>query len=199
MTKRFAPAAERNTPALLDVLRPRVPATGRLLEISSGTGQHALAFATAFPGLEVQPSEPDPSGRASIEAYRAEASCPNLRPPLDLDVTARPWPIDRADVIVNCNMIHISPWTTTLGLFAGAGEVLTPGGWLLLYGPFLVDGAPTTPSNQAFDVSLRQRDPAWGLRDRDVVTEVAAGAGLVREAVLEMPANNFSLIFSKPA
>jgi SAM-dependent methyltransferase len=195
--KRVAPAAERNTAPILEVLGRHVPPAGLLLEVASGTGQHALAFARAFPGLAVQPTEPQAAGRESIEAYRAEAALPNLRAPLALDVTQAVWPLTSADVVVAINMIHISPWDATLGLLDGAARTLPAGGILFLYGPYLVDGAPTTESNQAFDASLRQRDPRWGLRDLQTVTDAAADRGLARLEVVPMPAHNFSVVFRR--
>lgn len=193
--KRIAPAAERNVGFIVDVLRGFVPATGRLLELASGTGQHAVAFARAFEGLEVQPSDPDEGARASIEAYRAELGLPNLRAPLLVDATSPEWPVPEADVVVAINMVHISPWAATLGLLDGAARTLPEGGALYLYGPYLVDGQPTTDSNAAFDASLRRRDPAWGIRDLDVVTREAEARGLDRVLVKDMPANNFSVVF----
>lgn len=195
--KRIAPAAERNTAPILEVLGRFVPEAGLLLEVASGTGQHAVAFARAFAGLTVQPTEPQAAGRESIEAHRVEAGLENLLPPLDLDVTHSEWPVARADVLVAINMVHISPWAATQALMAGAGRVLPPGGVLYLYGPYLVDGEPTTESNRTFDASLRMRDPRWGIRDLQVVTDEAAGHGLERVDVVPMPANNFSVVFRR--
>lgn len=197
--KRFAPAAERNTAPIVEVLARFVPETGRLLELASGTGQHAVAFARAFSGLEIQPSDLDPGALASIEAYRAELGLENLRAPVELDARAEVWPVTEADVVTSINMIHISPWAATEGLLDGAGRILPAGGVLYLYGPYLIDGAPTTESNAAFDASLRRRDPAWGIRDLETVTQAAAARGLERVHVQDMPANNFSVVFRRSA
>ena len=197
-----APATLRNREAIAAVLAawlpPEVQAGGRVLEIASGTGEHALYFAARFPGLTWLPSDPDPAHRASIEAYRAAEGPPNLRPPLDLDVTATSWPLDGAvDAVVCCNMIHIAPWAAAEGLIAGAARVLKPGGGLYLYGPFRQDGVPTAPSNARFDASLRAQNPAWGLRDLAAVTALAEAAGLAPPRIEAMPANNLSLWFAK--
>jgi len=192
-----APAAERNKGAILDVLRPSLPAAGTVLEIASGTGQHVLHFARALPHLCFQPSEPDADSRAIVAARVARAGLPNLAAPLDLDVAREPWPIGAADAIVCINMIHISPWTATLALFAGARRVLPAGAVLCLYGPFRRHGEHTAPSNAAFDADLRRRDPSWGVRDLETVTEVAAEAGLTLERVEPMPANNLTVLFRR--
>jgi SAM-dependent methyltransferase len=195
--KQHAPAALRNREPIREVLARVLPATGTVLEIASGSGEHAVAFATAFPALTWQPSDPDPTARASIAAHRAEAGLSNLAAPLELDVMA-PWPIARADAIVCINMIHISPWEASLALFEHAGRLLAPDALLYLYGPYRFDGAFTAPSNADFDRSLRSRDPRWGVRDlRDVV---AAAAAFTLAEMVAMPANNHSLIFRrKPA
>lgn len=198
--RRFAPATERNRQPILDVLRRVLPATGTLLELASGTGEHAAFMAPHLPDLRWQPTDADPDALASIEAWRRHAGAPNLLPPRVLDAATPPWPLP-ADftpaAIFNANMIHISPWATTLGLFAEAGRLLEPGAPLVLYGPFCVGGAHTAPSNAAFDESLRARDPAWGVRDRLVVAEVARGHGLALAEIDEMPANNLTLVFRK--
>jgi SAM-dependent methyltransferase len=191
--KQHAPAAERNAAPILDVLRRVLPARGVVLEIASGTGQHAAYFARALPDLIWQPSDADPDARASIEAWRADAGLPNLRAPLALDVTAT-WPVGRADAVVCINMVHISPWAASLALFAGAARILPAGGILYLYGPYRFDGV-TAPSNEAFDRSLRSRDPAWGVRDVRDLDAAAAPHGLTRIETVAMPANNHSLIF----
>lgn len=195
--KRIAPAAERNTTYIVEVLRGFVPEEGTLLEVASGTGQHATAFAEAFSGLEIQPSDPDPQARESIAAYVADQTQANLRPPVEIDARTPDWPVTSADVLVAINMVHISPWTATLGLLDGAARVLPEGGVLYLYGPYLIDGAPTTESNAAFDASLRRRNPEWGIRDLAAVTEAAAERGLERVHVRDMPANNFSVVFRR--
>lgn len=193
--RRHAPATVRNREAILAVLRDVLPATGTVLEVASGTGEHAAFFASALPALNWQPSDPDAEARASIAAHCAEIA--NVASPLALDAAASDWPIDRADAIVCINMIHIAPWAATLGLMAGAGRLLRAGAPLVLYGPFLVANTPTAPSNRDFDASLRARDVAWGLRDLDEVTAIAAENGLKREAVIAMPANNLSVVFRR--
>lgn len=194
-TPQSAPAAERNKDPILSVLRRVLPQTGLVLEIASGTGQHVVHFARALPGLTWQPSEPDPQMRPSIVGWLAEAGLPNVLPPLDLDVCRPEWPIDRAEAIVCINMIHISPWEATEQLLAGSERILQPGGILYLYGPYRRDGGHTAPSNEAFDASLRQRNPRWGVRDLEAVAEVAGGHGLDLSDVIEMPANNLSVVF----
>lgn len=194
-----APATQRNKAAIAAVLAGWLPSAGSVLEVASGTGEHAVHFAAAFPGLTWQPSDPDPQHRRSIEAYRQAEGTPNLLPPLDLDVTAADWHLQAGvDAMVCCNMIHIAPWAAAEGLFAGAGRHLKPGGGLYLYGPFLQPGVETAPSNFAFDASLRAQNPAWGLRDLAAVTALAAAAGLAPPRIAPMPANNLSLWFTKP-
>ena len=194
--RRHAPATERNRAAILAVLREELPASGLVLEVASGSGEHAVHFAAALPALDWQPSDPDPAALASIEAWRAEAALPNMRTPIMLDAAAA-WPVKRADAILCINMIHISPWTATLGLMKGAGAVLPPGGLLYLYGPYLRDGVETAPSNLAFDISLKARDPQWGLRRVEDVIVAAEAQGLAFDRLVEMPANNLSLLFRK--
>ncbi len=191
--RRFSPAVARNRGPLLEALRPELPGAGTLLEIASGSGEHAVALARALPGLRVQPSDPDVAARDSIEAWRAWAGLPNLCPPLDLDVQRRPWPSHGAPelVAILCvNMLHIAPWSACLALFDGAAESLAAGAPLLLYGPFREGGRHTAPSNQRFDESLRLRDPAWGVRDLEAIAEEGAARGLPVEQVVPMPANN---------
>ncbi|WP_321883206.1 DUF938 domain-containing protein [Paraburkholderia bannensis] len=192
-----APAAARNAAPILDVLRTALPARGTVLEIASGTGQHAVHFATALPGIDWQPSDADPRARASIDAWRAHAGLANLRAPLDLDVRSEPWPIEAVDAIVCINMIHIAPWEAAIALMKGAGARIASGGVLVLYGPYRRDGAHTAPSNEAFDADLRARDPAWGVRDLEAVDALARAEGFVCEAVVPMPANNFTVVFRK--
>ncbi|WP_322055019.1 DUF938 domain-containing protein [Paraburkholderia bannensis] len=192
-----APAAARNAAPILDVLRTALPARGTVLEIASGTGQHAVHFAAALPGIDWQPSDADPRARASIDAWRKHASLANLRAPLDLDVRSEPWPIESVDAIVCINMIHIAPWEAAIALTKGAGARIAPGGVLVLYGPYRRDGAHTAPSNEAFDADLRARDPAWGVRDLEAVDALARAEGFVCEAVVPMPANNFTVVFRK--
>jgi SAM-dependent methyltransferase len=192
-----APAADRNAAPILEVLQSVLPARGTVLEIASGTGQHAAYFATALPDLLWQPSDADPRARASIAAWRAHTGSANLLEPLDLDVMHEPWPIAGVDAIVCINMIHISPWEATLALMQGAGTRLATSGVLVTYGPYRRGGAHTASSNEAFDADLRARNPAWGVRDMEAVETLADAAGLACEARVAMPANNFSLVFRK--
>jgi hypothetical protein len=195
--KRHAPATDRNREPILDVLRDILPPSGVVLEIASGSGQHAAFFAPRLPGIQWQPSDPDPEALASIEAWRSEAGAPNLRSPIQIDVTREDWGIDAAAAIVCVNMIHIAPWAACEGLFKGASMLLPTGAPLYLYGPFRFDGRFTAPSNEAFDASLRARDPSWGVRDLADVTALAKNHGLSREAVIAMPANNHSIVFRR--
>jgi SAM-dependent methyltransferase len=195
--KRHAPATDRNRDPIASVLRETLPPTGLVLELASGTGEHAVHFARRFPHLEWQPSDPDPNALTSIEAWAADAGLPNLRAPVELDAAGGTWPIDRADAVLCINMVHISPWAATLGLLAGAAGLLPPGGPLYLYGPYRRHGIETAASNEAFDRSLRSRNPDWGLRDLEAVVSAAELNGLSLESVTEMPANNLSLVFRK--
>ena len=195
--KKQAPAAARNRQPILDVLRAHLPDRGVVLEVASGSGEHALHFAAALPGLVFQPSDPDPEARASIDAWVADSGLANLRPALALDAAAAAWPVSAADAVLCCNMIHISPWTSTVGLVAGAARLLPAGGLLYLYGPYRRNGTHTAPSNAAFDEDLRRRNPAWGVRDLEAVATLAAGAGLAPPEVIEMPANNLSVLFRR--
>ncbi|MFM0031982.1 DUF938 domain-containing protein [Paraburkholderia madseniana] len=201
--RQHSPSAERNREPILAVLREVLPATGRVLEIASGTGQHAICFAGALPGLDWQPSDIDADARASITAWIAHAGLANVRAPLALDVHQPEWgaqtldKVDQFDAVVCINMIHISPWSATEALFAGASRRLVDGGVLYLYGPYKRGGAQTSPSNDAFDQQLRSRDPAWGVRDMEAVVALGASVGLVCDEPIAMPANNFSLVFRK--
>ena len=195
---RTAPAAARNREPILAVLREVLPATGVVLEIASGSGEHAMWFAQALPGIEWQPSDGDDGARASIAAWRAQAGLANLRAPVALDAAApETWPVARADAVVCVNMIHIAPWAAAEGLFAGAARVLPAGGVLFLYGPYREGGRHTAPSNEAFDADLRRRNPAWGVRDLDAVTALAARHGFALARRVAMPANNLSVVFVK--
>lgn len=193
----FAPASQRNRQPILEVLARVLPGSGLVLEVASGSGEHALWFAQHLRPLAWQPSDPDPACRRSIAAHAAGVHCPTLMPPLDLDVTAAIWPIERADAIVCINMVHIAPWAATEGLMAGAARCLPPGGLLYLYGPYRRGGEHTAPSNAAFDESLRARNPAWGLREVEAVADLAEGHGLTLGETVEMPANNLSLILTR--
>jgi SAM-dependent methyltransferase len=190
-----SPSVARNREPILAVLRRVLPAGGIVLEIASGTGEHAMHFAAALPELTWQPTDRDPEARRSIAARRAAAVLPNLLPPLELDAAAPSWPVERADAIVAINMIHIAPWSAAEGLMAGAARLLAPGGILYLYGPYKENGRHTAPSNAAFDASLRARDPEWGVRDVGAVAELAARHGLALAERVAMPANNLSLVF----
>lgn len=198
--RRHAPATARNREPILAVLRPlvaRLPNNATLLEVASGTGEHALFFARALPQLVWQPSDPDPDLRASILAHRATEGrdLDNLRPPLDLDVMHSPWPISGADALLCVNMIHIAPWSCCEALVRGAAGLLPAGAPLVLYGPFRRGGDQTAPSNADFDASLKARNPAWGIRDLEQVVEVAETAGFGLTEVRELPANNLAVIF----
>ena len=193
--KQHAPAAARNREPIREVLARELPATGLVLEIASGSGEHAVAYAQAFPHLVWQPSDPSAAARASISAHRADAALPNLREPLAFDVTS-PCPLDHAGAIVCINMIHISPWEATLALFATAQRLLPPGALLYTYGPYIIDGE-TAPSNREFDASLKSRDPRWGVRELRDLEVAARAAGLSLRGTVAMPANNHSLLFRK--
>ncbi len=193
--KRHAPSAERNREPILSVLREVLPRRGTVLEVASGTGQHAVFFSRAFPELTWQPSDADPAARESIDAWRVEEGPPNLLAPLALDASAPTWPVEGADALVCINMVHISPWEACRGLMRGAGRVLPPGGPLILYGAYFIEGRPTAPSNLSFDASLRERNPAWGVRELDAVTAEARAHGLELDRVVDMPSNNFTVIY----
>ncbi len=197
-----APSAARNRAPILAVLRAWLPRPALVLEVASGTGEHAAWFSADLPATTWQPTERDAERLASIAAWRAAAMLEpggraNLLPPLRLDVAAAAWPVARADAVLAVNMVHIAPWAATLGLAAGAGRVLGPGGLLLLYGPFRAGGAHTAASNAEFDHDLRARDPAWGVRDREAVADACLGHGLALAADVAMPANNRTLVFRK--
>ena len=195
--KRHAPATSRNGAAIAAVLREELPDSGLVLEIASGTGEHAVRFAREFPHLDWQPTDRDAEALGSIDAYATEAGLANLLPARTLDAAEARWPVEQADAIVCINMVHISPWAASEGLFAGAARVLGEGAPLLLYGPFIEAGVETAPSNLAFDASLKARDPAWGLRDIAALETLAASHGLSRTARHEMPANNLILVWRR--
>ncbi len=190
--RRSAPAALRNREPIAAVLREWLPAVGVVLEIASGSGEHAVHFAREFPALEWQPSDVDRDALASIAAWRSEADLPNLRTPLVLDAAAPEWPMDRADAVISLNMVHISPWSAALGLISGAARVLAPRASLILYGPWLEEGVEPAPSNLAFDADLRRRNPDWGLRTVETFAQAAA-AGFSLAERRAMPANNLML------
>ncbi|MBU4040501.1 MAG: DUF938 domain-containing protein [Alphaproteobacteria bacterium] len=193
-----SPAVARNTGPILEVLKAHLPGRGRVLEIAAGSGEHAVAFAGALSGLDWTPSDPSAEARASIAAWAAAASLSNLRPPLALDVRdPATWPEGPLQAVVCINMVHISPWAATEGLMALAGSRLAAGGLLVLYGPYREAEVPLAPSNAAFDESLKSRDPAWGLRDRDEVVAAAKAEGLALTRRIEMPANNLILLLRR--
>jgi SAM-dependent methyltransferase len=197
--KRHAPATDRNRDPILAVLTSTIGGSPRVLEVASGTGQHAAYFAAHLPHVTWQPSDPDPAARASIAAWIAESGAGNLRAPIALDAAAPPWDVDGADAVVCINMVHIAPWTAALGLFAGAAELLPTGAPLVTYGPYRFAGAFTAPSNEAFDRELREQNPAWGVRDVNDLEAAAVARGFVLEDVVAMPANNHCLIFRRAA
>lgn len=195
--KRQAPAAARNRQPILDVLRTCLPSEGLVLEIASGTGEHAVHFAQALPGLTVQPSDPGADQRASIDAWVREHGLANVRPALELDARSGTWPVTAADAVVCINMIHIAPWEAAIGLMSGSARLLSPGGVLFLYGPYHRDGRPTSPGNELFDRSLRQQDASWGIRNLEEVAALASRHGFSAPQIVEMPANNLSLVFHR--
>jgi hypothetical protein len=195
--KRHAPAAGRNREPISAVLTEELPAAGLVLEVASGTGEHAVHFARTYPHLSWQPSDPDPAARLSIAAWRTETGLPNLRAPVELDAAATTWPLSQADAVVCINMVHISPPAASAGLFAGASRLLPEGAALILYGPFLEEDVETTPSNLAFDRDLKARDPRWGLREVSWLDRLGARIGLQRTRRAAMPANNLALIYRR--
>lgn len=216
--KREAPAAARNRTVIADVLAEELPATGTVLEVASGTGEHVIHFAERFPQLHWQPSDPDAEARASIAAWCAETGLANIAPPLAIDAASAAWPLDRCDAVVcinmdshSCddakstgyaacvciNMVHISEWAATIGLFQGCTRVLQAEASLILYGPYLEEEVPTAPSNLAFDRSLKERNPEWGLRDLAEMDRLADQYGFTRTRRVEMPANNLALVYRR--
>jgi len=193
-----SPATARNQGPILEVLRARLPAGARVLEIASGAGEHAVHMAAALPGVTWRPTDRDAAALASIAAWRAAAGLTNILEPLPLDASdPDAWPSEPADAIVCINMIHIAPWEATLGLMKGAEALLPAGGQLFLYGPYREDGHFAAASNAAFDLDLKRRNPLWGIRDREGVTAVAAEHGLAFKARIQMPANNLILVFER--
>ena len=193
-----APSTARNRQPILDVLRPRLPPVARVLEVASGAGEHAMFVAEALPGVTWQPTDRDDEALVSIAAWRAASGLANIAAPLRLDAAdPASWPAGPFEAVVCINMIHISPWAATQGLMAGAARVLTPGGRLILYGPYLEAGVDTAAGNLSFNESLKSRDPAWGLRDLAEVTASAAANGLGFAERIAMPANNLMVLFAK--
>lgn len=195
--KRFAPATERNRDAITAVLADALPSSGTVLEIASGTGEHIVHFARAFPQLHWQPSDYDEAGFASVAAWSADSGLANISPPVRIDASAKEWPVSKAGAIICINMVHIAPWAATQGLFAGAARLLPPEGLLYLYGPYRQAGIATAESNEAFDLSLKTRNPEWGLRLVEDVVALAEANGLCLDNRIPMPANNLSLLFRK--
>lgn len=193
--RREAPAVARNSEPLAEVLSGEIPASAEILEVASGTGEHAVFMARRFPDWTWQPSDPDLDALSSIEGWREHSGLSNVKSALRLDASGENWPVQSADAIVCINMIHISPWEATEGLFAGAARLLETGAPLVLYGPYFEDGVETAPSNLAFDMSLRSRDPRWGLRQRETVDALAQDCGFARAARYVMPANNLTLVY----
>jgi cyclopropane fatty-acyl-phospholipid synthase-like methyltransferase len=195
--RRFSPSTARNREPILNVLDGALPENGRVLEIASGSGEHAVYIARAMPKITWQPSDPEDDARASIDAWIAHEELANIAPPLAIDVRAPDWNVEGPfDAIVAINMIHYSPWEATPALFEGASRLLGKGGIVFLYGPYKRDGRHTAPSNEAFEAWLKERDPSFGVRDLYEVERAAQYSGLSLRQVIEMPANNFSLIFA---
>jgi SAM-dependent methyltransferase len=193
---RSAPAALRNREPIAEVLAGWLPQSGLVLEIASGTGEHAAHFAERFGQLDWQPSDVHPDALASIAAWREETGLANLRPPVPLDAASADWPLDRADAVLSINMVHISPWSSALGLIAGAARLLQPGAPLILYGPWLRDGTAAAESNLAFDADLKRRDPRWGLRRVEDFAAAASETFTLAET-RAMPANNLMLLLRR--
>ncbi len=195
--KLTSPATARNRDPIAAVLKEVLPEGGVVLEVASGAGEHAVHFARLFPNLDWQPSDPSAEALASIEAHAADVGLPNLRPPLMLDAAGETWPVDRADALLCINMVHISPWAACVGLMRAAGRLLGAGAPLILYGPYRRAAFETAPSNEAFDRSLKARNPEWGLRHLEEVAAEAERNGLALDRVVEMPANNLTVVFRK--
>ncbi len=196
--KRHAPATARNSEPLAKILDQELPGTGLVLEVASGSGEHAVFMARHFPRLTWQPSDLDGRALDSVAAWREEAGLANLCEPFVLDAASDRWPIESADALLCVNMIHISQWDATEGLFRNATHLLPPGAPLIVYGPFFEDEVETAPSNNAFDADLRRRNPEWGLRNVDRVDALGVSSGFARTARHEMPANNLTLVYRKP-
>ena len=193
--RRSAPAASRNREPIAEVLAEWLPESGTVLEIASGTGEHAIWFAERFPYLVWQPSDAHPDALASIAAWGEASGLSNVQQPLVIDASGSDWPVDRADAVLNINMAHISPWSASLGLIEGAAKILPKDGSLILYGPWLKDEIETAPSNLSFDADLKRRDPAWGLRRVEDFAAAAAANGFELAEWRRMPANNLMILF----
>lgn len=185
--------------AILEVLRRVLPRQGRVLEVASGSGQHAAFFAEQLPGLSFLPSDLEERHLESIRAWAGAAGLPNLHAPRLLDVCAEDYGVGEVEAMFNANLVHISPWECAVGLFEGARRHLRPEGVLVLYGPYHIGGRPTAESNAAFDADLRRRDARWGVRDLEAVAELGERRGLPLDERVEMPANNQLLVFRKLA
>ncbi|MBN3951734.1 MAG: DUF938 domain-containing protein [Nostoc sp. NMS7] len=205
--RQYAPATQRNSEPIIEVLLQVLPKSGTILEIASGTGEHAVFFAPKLSPRLWLPTDANLQLRASITAWAEHIGCDNLYPPLELDVREPVWAVENPAfdwlnnqpivAIVNINMIHISPWSACLGLMAGAGRILPPGGILYLYGPFKQGGEHTAASDAAFDESLRAQNPEWGVRNFDDVVAVASAQNLTLKQTYQMPANNLSVVFER--
>lgn len=192
-----APAVARNRDPILEVLRGVLPESGTIFEIASGSGEHVVHFAAAFPSLTFQPTDPDERARASLKAWIKHSGLDNIKPPMAFDATDSKWPFAKLDGIICINMVHISPWRATEALMRGAAAHLKKGAPLYLYGPYRRRGVPTAPSNEEFDASLRARNGEWGLRSLEIVSILAQSVGFTKPVVTEMPANNLSLVFRR--
>lgn len=195
--KKLWPAPQRNAAPILEVLKRVLPRPGLTLEIASGSGQHAAHFCESLSELRWQPTDYDPTAIPSIDAWREDSGLENFLPALHLDVTSDAWPVEEVDSIFCANMIHISPWTSCLGLFRGASRVLRSNGVLALYGPFIEQDVETSASNMQFDASLRSRNSDWAIRDLGEVKDVATSEGLVFQERIAMPANNLCVVFKR--
>jgi len=195
--KRNAAAALRNRAPILEVLRGLFAPQCHVLEVGSGTGQHADFFTENVPGWRWQPTDLDDANLASIDGYRADAGRDNFLPPVRLDAHSTEWPPEHYDAVFSANMIHIAPWPVALGLFGGAARVLEPSGLMVLYGPFRFSGQFTAESNAAFDARLRGDDPEWGVRDLDDICRETAASGFEPPRIVPMPANNHVLVFGR--
>ena len=195
--RRFAPATQRNRDPILAVLARVLPTAGTVLEVASGSGEHAVYFASRLPGLRWWPSDPSPAARASTSAWASAAGLDNVLAPTALDASAEPWEVGAVDAVVCINMVHIAPWEACVGLMRGAARALPSGAPLVLYGPFRVGGAHTAPSNAAFDEDLRGRDPRWGVRDLEAVVAEAGARGLAHVETVAMPANHLAVVFRR--
>jgi SAM-dependent methyltransferase len=196
--RRYAPATVRNRDPILGVLKHQLPKQGLVLEFASGTGEHITHFAAAWAGeaLQFLPSDPDAEARASIDAWVRDLGLRNVQPAAALDAAAASWSVAKADVVLCINMVHIAPWSATEGLLHGAARILVPGGLLYLYGPYR-RGGEMVPSNHAFDDGLRAQNPQWGIRDLEAVVELATSVGFAVPTIVDMPANNLSVMFRR--